>query len=317
VSQRALARLTTSDIKPLLGPEPWIGQGQNPGEFAEAEISILEAARFSNPKIVFLGLEEPQGVVSALPSSEFSAKSEDPEVVAGKIKGTPYFSLDVSEIANEEVEKVLQASGLGKDGWGLKFTEPRPAMGGLDVFDAAVFAEARSMVDWNTRNKVSRVCAMQSHFILIPAIVLVLHGLWFACLFVMGGMETFMLFVAAMGRENRQKTMPNSVCDLFLNWSISNAFLCRRGLHNSAHPRTDPVVIMLVVNETGDKILMGRNDKWPGVFYSALAGFMEPGETFEDSVKRELREEAGIDVWDVRYHSTQPWVSVMITMVAC
>jgi NAD+ diphosphatase len=48
--------------------------------------------------------------------------------------------------------------------------------------------------------------------------------------------------------------------------------------------------------------------KFPGKFYSALAGFMEPGETFEDAVKREMWEEAGVAVWNVRYHSTQPWV---------
>ena len=48
--------------------------------------------------------------------------------------------------------------------------------------------------------------------------------------------------------------------------------------------------------------------KFPGKFYSALAGFMEPGESFEDAVKREMWEEAGVKVWDVKYHSCQPWV---------
>ena len=52
--------------------------------------------------------------------------------------------------------------------------------------------------------------------------------------------------------------------------------------------------------------------KFPGKFYSALAGFMEPGESFEDAVKREMWEEAGVKVWDVKYHSCQPWVSVSI-----
>ena len=49
--------------------------------------------------------------------------------------------------------------------------------------------------------------------------------------------------------------------------------------------------------------------KWNLRAYSALAGFMEPGEAFEDSIKRELWEEAGVKVWDVKYHSSQPWVS--------
>ena len=50
--------------------------------------------------------------------------------------------------------------------------------------------------------------------------------------------------------------------------------------------------------------------KWPGKFYSALAGFIEPGESFEDAVKREIWEEAGVRVWNVQYHSTQPWVRI-------
>ena len=48
--------------------------------------------------------------------------------------------------------------------------------------------------------------------------------------------------------------------------------------------------------------------KWPKGFWSCLSGFNEPGESFEDAVKREMWEEAGVKVWDVRYHSSQPWV---------
>lgn len=48
--------------------------------------------------------------------------------------------------------------------------------------------------------------------------------------------------------------------------------------------------------------------KFPGKFYSALAGFIEPGESFEDAVAREMWEEAGVHVWNIKYHSGQPWV---------
>jgi NAD+ diphosphatase len=70
-------------------------------------------------------------------------------------------------------------------------------------------------------------------------------------------------------------------------------------------PRTDPAVIMLVTR--GDKCLLGRGARFPGPFYSTLAGFVEPGETLEHAVAREVFEEAGIRVRDVRYHSSQPW----------
>jgi NAD+ diphosphatase len=71
------------------------------------------------------------------------------------------------------------------------------------------------------------------------------------------------------------------------------------------HPRTDPVVIMLVSD--GDRVLMGRQATWPAGRYSALAGFVEPGERLEDAVAREVLEESGVTVRDVRYVASQPW----------
>jgi NAD+ diphosphatase len=83
------------------------------------------------------------------------------------------------------------------------------------------------------------------------------------------------------------------------------------------HPRTDPVVIMLVVD--GDRVLLGRQPTWPPGRYSALAGFVEPGETLEEAVAREVREEAGVEVRNPRYVSSQPWPfpsSLMLGFVA-
>jgi NAD+ diphosphatase len=82
-------------------------------------------------------------------------------------------------------------------------------------------------------------------------------------------------------------------------------------------PRTDPVVIMAVRH--GDQILLGRQASWPPNMFSALAGFMEPGETIEQAVAREVLEEAGITVGSVSYVTTQPWPfpsSLMIGMIA-
>lgn len=80
-------------------------------------------------------------------------------------------------------------------------------------------------------------------------------------------------------------------------------------------PRTDPVVIMLVTH--GERCLLGRQPKWPHPFFSALAGFVEPGETLEEAVRREVFEEAGIRVGEVRYHSSQPWPFPASLMLGC
>ncbi len=73
----------------------------------------------------------------------------------------------------------------------------------------------------------------------------------------------------------------------------------------SHFPRTDPAVIMLVSH--GDSCLLGRQAVWPKGMHSTLAGFVEPGESLEEAVAREVFEEAGVRVRDVRYHSSQPW----------
>jgi NAD+ diphosphatase len=76
--------------------------------------------------------------------------------------------------------------------------------------------------------------------------------------------------------------------------------------HTMHFPRTDPAVIMLVTD--GDRALLGRNKNFPVPgMYSTLAGFVEPGESLEDAVAREVREETGIEVAAVHYHSSQPW----------
>ena len=106
-----------------------------------------------------------------------------------------------------------------------------------------------------------------------------------------------------------------------LNWHRRHRFCANCGAHSDAreaghvrvcpvcgtqhHPRTDPVVIMLVTD--GDRALLGRQASWPTGRYSALAGFVEPGESLEEAVAREVREEAGVRVADVRYRSSQPW----------
>jgi NAD+ diphosphatase len=80
-------------------------------------------------------------------------------------------------------------------------------------------------------------------------------------------------------------------------------------------PRTDPVVIMLITD--GDRVLVGRSPGWPERMYSLLAGFVEPGETVEDAVRREVLEESGIRVGPVRYLASQPWPFPASLMLGC
>jgi NAD+ diphosphatase len=83
-----------------------------------------------------------------------------------------------------------------------------------------------------------------------------------------------------------------------------NARRCPR-CQVSLYPRLSPAIIVLVTR--GDAALLGRSTRFPGRMYSTLAGFVEAGETLEEAVARELREEAGIEVRDVRYFGSQPW----------
>lgn len=85
---------------------------------------------------------------------------------------------------------------------------------------------------------------------------------------------------------------------------------------NASHfPRTDPVVIMLITH--GDRVLMGRSPGWPQGMYSLLAGFVEPGETLEAAVRREVFEESGVRVGEVGYLSSQPWPFPASLMFGC
>ncbi|KAG6329747.1 hypothetical protein ID866_9340 [Astraeus odoratus] len=196
--KRTLALLPTDDVRPLLGIEPYFGQGQYEGEAYPSDVPVLQAARLHGPRIVFLGLKEANPLTAAaLPSAAF----KDADTVIAKLEGTPFFSVDIADFDESVVNEVIQSSQPVNSPISLVFMEPKTAMTSLDVFTAAVFAEARSMVDWNGRNK----------------------------------------------------------------------------------------------------------KKFPPKFYSALAGFVEPGESYEDAVKREMWEEAGIRVWNIRYHSGQPW----------
>uniref|UniRef100_A0A2C9VN39 NAD(+) diphosphatase n=1 Tax=Manihot esculenta TaxID=3983 RepID=A0A2C9VN39_MANES len=79
--------------------------------------------------------------------------------------------------------------------------------------------------------------------------------------------------------------------------------LCRKRIY----PRLDPVVIMLVIDRENDRVLLSRQSRFVPRMWSCLAGFIEPGESLEEAVRRETWEETGIEVGEVVYHSSQPW----------
>ena len=121
----------------------------------------------------------------------------------------------------------------------------------IDGGEAAILAEARSLIDWHARHRYCAQCGTPSA---------VVSGGW-----------------------------------------VRHCPSCK------AHhfPRVDPVVIMLAVS--GERCLLGRGHRRPGARFSCLAGFMEPGETLEEAVRREVLEESGIHVGRVRYLASQPW----------
>lgn len=154
--KRTLAHFTSNDANPFLGSSPFFGQGQNDGDAGAKDLAPLEGARIRGSPIVFLGLQEPDdGSAEALPSSQFN----DAETAMSNVRGTPFFAMDVADFPQEAIELALKESSLVQSGAELSFSEPRAAMSDIDQVTAGVFASARSMVDWNTRNKVKLLIA--------------------------------------------------------------------------------------------------------------------------------------------------------------
>ena len=118
-----------------------------------------------------------------------------------------------------------------------------------------------------------------------------------------------------------------------INWNAANKFCGKCGsptemkiggykrvctkCEHLMFPRTDPVVIMLTIDTERDLCLLGRSHHFQEGMYSCLAGFVEPGETIENAVRRETVEESGIVVGRVRYHASQPWPMPHSLMIGC
>ncbi len=152
--------------------------------------------------------------------------------------GRPHFAIDASGI-----------DGLFGDD--TESFDARTLAPLLPASQAAILAEARSLIDWHARHRFCAQCGSPTR-------------------------------VVAAGWVRR---CPE----------------CKA----SHYPRSDPVTIMLVVK--GERALLGRNRRRPGQRFSCLAGYIEPGETLEEGVRREVQEEAGVRVGRVKYLACQPW----------
>lgn len=144
-----------------------------------------------------------------------------------------------------------------------KFIDVRAIAPDLPAGEAAILAQARSMLDWHDRHGFCAKCGAPSE----------------------------------MRDAGYMRACTDDDC-------------------KAEHfPRTDPVTIMLVMD--GDRVLLGRQPRFPEGSYSALAGFMEPGESIEECVAREIYEEAGLRVRKVRYVASQPWPFPSSLMIGC
>jgi NAD+ diphosphatase len=137
--------------------------------------------------------------------------------------------------------------------------------------------------------------------------------------------------IAVRGLVDVDQLQPIATAKALLTWHARHRFCSNCGAATTAaesgwrrdcascgaqhFPRTDPCVIMLAID--GDRCLLGRSARFPPGMSSCLAGFVEPGETIEEAVRRETFEEAGIAVGRVHYFTSQPWPFPMSLMIGC
>ncbi|EYE98513.1 NAD(+) diphosphatase [Aspergillus ruber CBS 135680] len=228
-------------------------------------------SRKTNPHVIFLGMDE--------------ARKADS--LTWKIySGTPYFAVDVTPKGSEEQQTHAKDVISALEAKGLSFLQTRVVMT-LSADEAAIYAQARALADWNTRNSFCGTCGSPT--------LSVNSGTKRAC----------PPTDAALTAQGKSPEKP--VCNT------------RTTISNLSFPRTDPTIIVAVLSSDGKRVLLGRSKRFPPNWYSTLAGFIEPAESIEDAVRREVWEEAGVQLSRVVIHSSQPWpypANLMIGAVA-
>lgn len=273
-----LAFVTHKEIKHIIG--------ENPFSKSEAEvIAEYDSSVPQPPLVLFLGLDESKP--NAFSHNEY--------------KGTPYFAVDITPRGeNAEAEKKKSLIYKFKTD-GHIFLPGRAAMT-LNAQHAAIFAQARSYIDWNTRSPFCAGCGQ-------PTISV--HA---------GAKRVCPPTDFALAKTENPSTPQTELGAVFPPRSTAPDRLpcaTRHGVSNLCFPRTDPTVIMAILSPNSKKVLLGRQASWPKYFYSALAGFLEPGESVEDAVRREVYEESGVKVGRVVIQGTQPWPYPASLMIGC
>ncbi|KAL4788512.1 NUDIX hydrolase domain-like protein [Aspergillus varians] len=226
---------------------------------SEEDVIKEHDSRKTEPHLIFLGVDE------ACKKDEFSWKI---------YSGTPYFALDVSVKGSEEQQANAKDILSGFEAQELSFLQARVAMT-FSADEAAIYAQARALMDWNTRNSFCGTCGSRT--------ISINSGTKRVCP------------PTDAAREAEGKPVEKPACNT------------RTTLSNLSFPRTDPTIIVAVISTDAKRILLGRSKRFPPNWYSTLAGFVEPAESVEDAVRREVWEEAGVTLSRVIIHSTQPW----------
>lgn len=256
-----------SDVQPLIGDDPY-------SKTEEVLISEYNSS-ITIPQLLFLGLDE----------------SNKRGLKWNLYNGSPYFALDITPRGSTELQaKAIVEKMQAK---GLIFIEGRLHMS-LPAPEAAIYAQARALLDWNARNPFCASCGQPT-------------------LSINAGMKRT---CPPKDMASLSTTIGSTTPSLPANRPDC---VTRNGISNLSFPRTDPTVIMAVVSADSRRVLVGRQRKWPEYWYSTLAGFVEPAESVEEAVRREVWEESGVILGRVVIHSTQPWpypASLMIGAVA-
>lgn len=263
-TKKRLAYVGNPEVTPFTGPDPF-------EKSEEQMIKDFNSDEF-RPLILLLGLDE---------ANKVTASAGEPEFQYKEYKGRPYFAIDVTPkgAAAEGANKVLDAVKAK----GYTFYQNQRQMG-LEAGEAAIYANARSLMDWNGRIPF---CAQCGHKTL------------------------------SINAGTKRSCPPTDLAGGKLTERPDCA--SRHGVSNICFPRTDPTIIVAVVSADGQRLLLGRNKRFPPHWFSTLAGFLEPGESIEEAVRREVWEESGVRLSRVVIHSSQPWpfpASLMIGAIA-